>query len=74
VLVAATGPPPRWLLFTATGSGSLSCDLNLARVRLREAGAWVALPTADEVQHALLNALLRSGLGTGSDDGDGDDE
>ena len=96
VPVAATGPPPRWLLFTATGSGSLSCDLNLARVRLREAGAWVALPptpvadmfttrwtkppqhdttrlpTADEVQHALFNALLRSGLGTGSDDGDGE--
>jgi hypothetical protein len=30
------------------------------------------LPTADEVQHALLNALLHSGLGTGSDDGDGE--
>jgi hypothetical protein len=29
-----------------------------------------ALPTADEAQHALFNALLRSGIGTGPDDDD----
>jgi hypothetical protein len=44
VPVAVTGPPPRWLLFVATGSGTLSADLALASVRLHGAGAWVALP------------------------------
>jgi hypothetical protein len=44
VPVAATGPPPRWLLFVATGSGTLSPDVALGSVRPRGAGAWVALP------------------------------
>jgi Bifunctional DNA primase/polymerase, N-terminal len=100
VPVAATAPPVRWLLFTATGSSTLLGDLILlilARVRLHTAGAWVALPpttvgfltpqrwveppqpgsaqrlpTAEEVQHGLLTALLGSGLGIGP--GDDDDE
>lgn len=96
VPVAATGPPPRWLLFVATGSGTVSGDLALASVRLRGAGAWVALPptpvasmftawwtvpppqdaestqlpTAEEVQQVLLDALLSSGLPAGPDDDD----
>lgn len=94
VPVAVTGFPPRWLLFTATGSNNLSADLDLARVRLHGAGSWVALPPtvvaplctarwieppqhntvgliiAEEVQHALLQVLLRSGVGTGPGDDD----
>lgn len=96
VPVAATGPPPRWLLFVATGPSTLSADLALASVRLHSAGAWVALPptpvahlitarwtvpplqgaertplpTAEQVQQVLLDALLRSGLPAGPDDDD----
>jgi Bifunctional DNA primase/polymerase, N-terminal len=93
VPVAATGAPPRFLVFTATGPGTLAGDLTLAKVRLHGAGAWVALPPttvgflfpqrwwtappehgrtrlrpAQPVQDVLVDALLASGLGTGTDD------
>lgn len=43
--LAAVFPPPRWLLFVATGSGhSLLPKLAMAGVVLRTRGDWVALP------------------------------
>jgi hypothetical protein len=92
--VAVRPPIPRWLLFTATGSGVLSGALAQAGVHLHTAGSWVALPPTtveylspqrwltppqpstdglrdtETVQHALLTALLRSGLGTGPGEDD----
>lgn len=50
VPIAATGVPPRFLVFTASGLGTLWGDLALTRVRLHAAGAWVALPPT----HVLL--------------------
>lgn len=44
VPIAETGVPPRFLVFTASGPGTLWGDLALTRVRLHAAGAWVALP------------------------------
>lgn len=44
VPVAVSGPPLRWQVLMATGSGALLPELALASVRLRGAGAWVALP------------------------------
>jgi bifunctional DNA primase/polymerase-like protein len=41
----ATAPAPsRWLLFVATGSGTLWPELAAVSVRLRGIGQWVALP------------------------------
>jgi Bifunctional DNA primase/polymerase, N-terminal len=42
--IAVSGPPMRWQVVVATGSGALLPELARASVRLRGAGAWVALP------------------------------
>ncbi|MBV9144160.1 MAG: hypothetical protein JO115_25110 [Pseudonocardiales bacterium] len=42
--IAVSGPPLRWQVLVATGSGVLLPELAVASVRLRGAGAWVALP------------------------------
>ena len=44
VPVATTLAPSRWVLFAATGSGTLRDELAAASVRLRGKGDWVALP------------------------------
>ncbi|MGH3770377.1 MAG: bifunctional DNA primase/polymerase [Pseudonocardiaceae bacterium] len=44
VPVATTLAPSRWVLFVATGSGTLRDDLATVPVRLRGTGQWVALP------------------------------
>ncbi|HWR48393.1 MAG TPA: bifunctional DNA primase/polymerase [Pseudonocardiaceae bacterium] len=43
VPVATALPPSRWLLFVATGSGTLRSDLAAASVQLRGIGEWVTL-------------------------------
>ncbi|MGH3833788.1 MAG: bifunctional DNA primase/polymerase, partial [Pseudonocardiaceae bacterium] len=42
--VATALAPSRWVLFVATGSGTLRDDLAAVSVRLRGTGQWVALP------------------------------
>ncbi|MGH3722446.1 MAG: bifunctional DNA primase/polymerase [Pseudonocardiaceae bacterium] len=44
VPVATALEPSRWVLFVATGSGTLRDDLATASVRLHGKGEWVALP------------------------------